>query len=115
MLKISFSKTVKSKITVFTDFLKEYYRKFYNDSGLPNEDDIINMYVIITDRLTEEIIDEIENTIKKWVFWEIIDRTSDSEKSKLVIFVRSYNVVCYCKKYTDDKNNIYIEDIFIKS
>gem|GEM_PF-5595091 len=65
MLKVSFSKTVKSKIAGFTDFLKDYYRKFYNDSGLPSEEDIIKMYIIITDKLTEEIIDNIEDTLKK--------------------------------------------------
>lgn len=114
MLKASFSKTVKSKMELFTDFLRNYYRKFYNDSWLTNEDDIINMYINSSNNLTSEIINKIEDIIKKWIFWEITDKNTDYEKSKLVIFVRSYIIICYCTKYVWD-DNIYIDDIFIKS
>jgi len=61
-----------------------------------------------TEQLLFEILNIIENSIWKWVYWVILEKNINFELSKLVIKVRSYTIVVFIQK---SKNKILVSDI----
>ena len=111
MLNIQYSNESFLSIDSFILYLKNYYKKIYFDTWLVNENQIVLAYIEKTEKLFDEIINGIEESVNKWVFWLILETSEKYELSKLVIWVRSYNIIVIIKK---TKNNILIEDIIIK-
>ncbi len=110
MLNIKYLKTSNISLLSFIEYLKNYYKNIYFDTGLVNEDQIIDWYIDKTDKLYNEIKFEIRSTLEKWYFWNIYETTNVYEKSKLVLKVKSYTVVIDIYK---SWNDVLIEDIFI--
>lgn len=110
MFNIKYLKTSNISLLSFIEYLKNYYKNIYFDTGLLNEEEIINWYIEKTDKLYYEIKLQIRSTLEKWYLWNIYETTNNYEKSKLVLKVRSYNIVIDIYK---SWNDILIQDIFI--
>ncbi len=110
MLNIKYAKTSNISLLSFIEYLKNYYKNIYFDTGLVNEYQILDWYIDKTDKLYDEIRYQIRSTLEKWYLWHTYETTNVYEKSKLVLKVRSYTIVVDIYK---DWNNILIEDIFI--
>jgi len=109
MYNIEYSNDSYNSVDKFILYLKDYYKRIYFDTWIVDEYKIVSSYINKTDILFDEIIDTIENTINKWVFWVILETKKEYELSKLVIKVRSYTIVIIIKK----SNYIFINNIFI--
>ncbi len=110
MLNIKYLKTSNISLLSFIEYLKNYYKNIYFDTGLLDEYQILDWYIEKTDKLYNEIKLQIRFTLEKWYFGNTYETTNIYEKSKLVLKVRSYTVVIDIYK---SWNNILIEDIFI--
>jgi len=108
MYKIFYEEEVLINIDSFVIHLKKYYKNIYFDTWLVNEEQIIHWYNESTEKLFDEIIDTIDQTIEKWYLWNIYESNTKNEKSKLVINVRSYTIKVIINKI--DKV-VFIEDI----
>jgi len=108
MLNIKYSKKAFLSVDNFIIYLKNYYKRIYFDTGIVWEELIVLNYIQKTEKLFDEIIDKIEDTLYKWVYWVIVESNVEFELSKLVIWVRSYNIVVIIKK---TKDIIIIDDI----
>lgn len=109
MFKILYSDESFLSVDNFIKYLKKYYKNIYFDTWLVNEEQIISWYIESTEKLFDEIIYTINSTINKWYFWNIFEKTSNYEKLRLVINIRSYTIKIIIKK---TEKNIFIEDIF---
>ncbi len=109
---VFYSNLVENKLDSFIDYMWDNCR--YRDSWLYDEELIVQNYIFDTKLLVREIKSSIEEKFKKWIFWEIRIIYNDYIEYKLVLFIRSYNITCICKKYVD-KKIITIDDINIKS
>ena len=110
MFNIKYLKTSNISLLSFIEYLKNYYKNIYFDTGLVDENQIIDWYIDKTDKLYEEIKFKTRSTLEKWYFWNPYEVTNIYEKSKLVLKVRSYTVVIDIYK---SWNDVLIEDIFI--
>ena len=102
MFNIRYSDQSFLSVDSFILYLKNYYKRIYFDTWIVTEDIIVWQYIIKTEELFDEIINKIEETISKWVYWVILETKTDYELSKLVISVRSYNIVVLVKRTNDD-------------
>lgn len=59
MSRIVISLRAYSDAQRFTEYLREYFYKFYSNTGIENESSIQNAYETDTKRLLNEIIDEV--------------------------------------------------------
>jgi len=109
---VKYSKKVDKKFEDFVNFMWDTCR--YRDTGLYDEDLIVDNFIQDCKSLIREIKTEIEEKIKSGVFWVVISEIKEFEETKLVIFVRSYNITCFCKKW-HNYSIITIEDILIKT
>lgn len=110
MFKIKYLKTSNISLLNFIEYLKNYYKNIYFDTGLVDEYQILDWYINKTDKLYDEIIFQIRTTLEKWYFWNIYETKDNYEKSTLVLKVRSYSIVVDIYK---SWNDILIQDIFI--
>lgn len=115
MYKLIFSDRALISADKFIIYLNDYYDRFYSDTWLWDIEDLIkHRYIEETNKLYDEFIFSINDSINKWIFWNILETNWWYELSKLVIFVRSYILVVYCKKNVD-KKIIYIEELEIRT
>jgi len=110
MFNIKYLKTSNISLLSFIEYLKNYYKNIYFDTGLLDEQQILDWYIEKTDKLYNEIKSQIRITLEKWYFWNIYESNDNYDKSKLVLKVRSYTIVIDIYK---SWNNILIQDIFI--
>ena len=109
MFNINYSNESLKSIDNFILYLSDYYKRIYFDTWIVDEYQIIDNYIEKTNKLFDEIIDTIENTIAKWVYWVILESNNKYELSKLVIHIRSYTISIVIKK----SKEIFIKSIFI--
>ena len=109
---VVYSKIVENKLDNFIDFMWDNCR--YRDSWLYNEDIIVENYIKDIKLFVREIKLSLEEKISKWFFWEIQLENEDIINTKLIIFIRSYNIKCDCNIWKH-KNLITVEDIFIRT
>lgn len=107
-MNINYSNKSLLKVEGFILYLKKYYKSIYSDTWLLSEEQIISWYIEKTEELFDEIINKIEENVNKWYFWNVIEKHENFEISRLVVWVRSYNVKILIKK---SWNDIFIEDI----
>ncbi len=86
----------------------------YRDSWIYNEDLIIENYINDTKKFIREVRNTIESKLKSWIIWQIELSNGFIDETKLVIFVRSYNITCKCMVWKQE-NIITIEDIYIRN
>ncbi len=98
MFNIKYSKEAFLSVDKFIVYLKKYYKNIYFDTWIINEDQIVTNYVLKTEELFDEIINVIESTINKKVFWEITYKNNNKTESRLVVKVRSYIIVVILEK-----------------
>lgn len=110
--KIIFSNIVEEKLENFIDYMWDNCR--YRDSWLYDEDLIVNEFIHDVKNFIESLRFTIENKITTWIFWQIELSNEFYEETKLVIFLRSYNIICKCRKWKKEKF-ISIDDIHIKT
>lgn len=55
MRKVLFRSKALSDIHTFSDGLAEFYRKFYTDTGLENEDEIVERYLASARTMFQEV------------------------------------------------------------
>ncbi len=114
MLKIQYSFQFNKSLQSFITYLKDYYDHFYSNTGIYAEEDIKIQYIIQTEKLYEEFLFAIKKDIQRGVTGNIYEKTDTFELSKLVVFVRSYILIVYCKKILHE-DLILIENIEIRT
>ena len=108
MYKIFYDDEALLNVDSFVLYLKKYYKSIYFDTWIVNEHQILSWYIDSTEKLFDEIIDTIDETIEKWYLWNIYETTKKYEKSKLVISIRSYTLKVIIKRINKD---VFVEDI----
>lgn len=114
MLKIQYSSQSNKSLRSFITYMKDYYDRFYSDTGIYGEDDIKRRYIDQTEKLYEEFIFAIRKDLQRGIFGNIYETSDTFELSKLVVFVRSYILVVYCKKMLHEEV-VFIENIEIRT
>lgn len=94
--------------------MKDYYDRFYSDTGIYGEDDIKTRYIDQTEKLYEEFLCAIKKDIQRGIMGNIYETNDVFELSKLVVFVRSYILVMYCKRMLKEKS-VFVENIEIRT
>ena len=79
MLNIKYLKTSNISVLRFIEYLKNYYKNIYFDTGIVDEYQIIDWYINKTDKLYNEIKYQINSTLEKWYFWNIYEITDNFE------------------------------------
>lgn len=110
--KIIFSNKVEINLENFINYMWDNCR--YRDSWLYDEDLIVNEFINDIKVFVENLRFTIESKINAWILWQIEASNEIYEETKLVIFLRSYNIVCKCRKWKKEKI-ISIDDIHIKT
>lgn len=110
--EIIFSLKVEEKLEDFVDYMWDNCR--YKDSWLYDGDLIVNEFINDIKKFVKDLRFSVEEKIKLWILWEIFSSNDFYEDSKLVIFLRSYTIICKCRKWKKEKI-ISIDDINIKT
>ncbi len=110
--KVIFSKDVELKLENFIEYMWDNCR--YRDSWLYDEDIIVREFVEDIKTFVRNLKNTIEDKIRDWLFWEIQISNENYDETKLVIFIRSYNIVCKTTKWKKEKI-VSIDDIHIKT
>ena len=109
---IIYSNIVENKFDSFIIYMSENCR--YNDSWIYAEDLIVSNYIDDTKKFIREVRKNIESKLKSWIIWQIDLSNDFIYETKLVIFIRSYNITCKCIVWKQE-NIITIEDIYIRN
>lgn len=110
--KILYSPKVENKLDDFIDYMSKTCK--YKDSWLYDEDLIVDNFINDIKIFIRELRKMIEDKIKSWILWQIEFEDKDFIKTKMLIFTRSYNIVCK-NLLLKNKKIIVLEDIFIKT
>ncbi len=110
--KILYSPNVENKLNDFVDYMAQTCR--YKDSWLYDEDLIVDNFINDIKIFIRDLKALTESKIKSWIIWQIDVKNNDFIETKLVIFLRSYNIVYKCIVIEEEKI-ITLENIHIKS
>jgi hypothetical protein len=87
----------------------------YRDSWIYKEDKLVEDFVNDLQMLWEEIKQCISYTINDLkLFWVVEVSTELYEITKLVVSVRSYNIILICKRYLKE-DIVFIEEMIIRT
>ncbi|MDD2515940.1 MAG: hypothetical protein PHF46_02870 [Candidatus Gracilibacteria bacterium] len=113
MYKIYFSKQALFDVHLFVENLRGYYRVLYLNTGIYEEQKIIDSYMELLNRLYDEIIDKIYKIgINGLLGRNIIGDNDYGEVSRNFFVLRSFSIMFESLK-VDDNDVIIIERIFI--
>ncbi len=110
--EIIYSNKVENKLDKFIEYVWDTCR--YKDSWLYDEEIIVNSFVSDIKLFVRDLRKSIEEKIHSWLFWQIEESSKTYKETKLVIFIRSYNITCKCRKWLKEET-VTIEDIFIRN
>lgn len=69
---------------------------------------------MIQKNLLREVRKSIESKLKSWLIWQIELSNEFIDKTKNIIFIRSYNITFQCIIWKNEKI-ITIEDVYIRT
>lgn len=106
MYKVFFQNIALRRIRKYTQAYKAYFRNLYEDTGLWNEDMIIDAYMKKAEQIAEGMISLIEKKFsQEIIFWRISDTTH------ILLYENKVLVVTY--REDSDEQIRFIEDIII--
>lgn len=93
MYKIIYDEWFYNNMINFSNYLKDYYFKLYTDTGIIDENIIINSYDESVNTLQKLIFDNIERFCETWLLWRmILNSTNILENWYFYIKINSYQI-----------------------
>ncbi len=110
MYKVYYDDEFYLNMANFSNYLKEYFFKLYTDTGIIDEQLILDTYENSINLLQKHIFDNIEDFCKKWLIWRKITKgLKNYEEWCFYIKINSYKIKADFNLYKD------IEEVIIKS
>ncbi len=93
MYNVNFEESFFIWLDKFLISMKSYYKYFYSNTWIYDEDKIVKWYFELFEQLKTEIIDRIYEISKSWMIWrKIIYNNWSVENCSITFFIRSYRI-----------------------
>jgi hypothetical protein len=110
--EIKYSISAENSLYNFIDYMEQ--NCIYRWTWLFSEDIIVENYINDVRKFITEFKNQVKEEVHKWVFWQIEEKTETYEITKLVIFLRSYNITLNCVRWLKE-NTFVIENLVIRT
>jgi hypothetical protein len=110
--KVIYTQEAKDSLDSFFKYMADHC--IYRDSWLYGEEFMIQNYIDSNRQFIDDLKEKIEETVHKWIFWQIEKKTDVYEITRLVIFLRSYNITLECVRWL--KEDVFVvENLIIRT
>ena len=113
MYKVYFEESFFDWLEVFVLSMRSYYYNFYSNTGIYDENKIIESYVEKYEKMKTDIFYEINSICEKWIIWRKVTYSFEKiENCNFVFRYWNYKIIFTAIK-NDVKNEIIVNSLKI--
>jgi hypothetical protein len=114
MFNVFFEETFFKSLDDFLLSMKNYYKYFYSNTWIYDEDKIVQWYFENFENLKTNILNKINDISSFWIMWrKTIYKNWDIENCCFMFFIKSYKIT-FSGIRDENKKQIFVYDLKIE-